>query len=888
MKDVFKRLSVKNKLIVSIFLGCLIPFLIGGIYIKKVTENHLYYTSIESTNQLLEQVSKRVDDSIIITMKEQVNMMTKDVRMINIDENITNYTNYSSDNFKANSSECEQNIMDYFGTLKETHEFVNFVFLGTSTGAYIEYPKFLPKDDYDPRVRPWYKNTIESDEILISEPYITKVTNEMVISLTKAFKGVNNIDAVIGISVKLNDLMESINNLKIGESGYIIALDSNDKILVSPKNNNWILKTPKELKLEELNYFNVENGESFEGKIDGVEKVFNVYISPYSNWKYISVVDKNEIFNQSKDLVNILFYLYLLILIIVILIIIIIANYITEPILTISNEMNKIANFNFDSYESEKIEKYISHEDEIGVISKSLNSMYLSFSELNDNLYQMNKEIQLIDIEKKADYKLTLSKGNLFSYIAVSINNLIEKIQDYLHQITENNELLKITEEELIAQLGEISSQKEYIKFLADHDSLTELPNRRKFREKLEYVLLKKYRGIVILLDLDNFKSINDTLGHIFGDGVLKEFSKRLKSISRDDIFVSRFGGDEFLILASCKDEERTRDFIFYLHQVLDKKIIIDNVEIEIKFSMGVTFFPDDSTNINQLIMNADLALYSVKERNKNDYAIFSEDMGSQIKESTIIEHILSEAIENDGFKMVYQPQINLVTGEIIAYEALLRLKNHNISPGKFIEVAEKTGLIIKIGRIVTRMVVKQISIWKKRGYPIKPVAINFSAIQINDKSYFEFLSETLKVYNVEASFIEIEITENVFLGNKELTLEFINKLKSINIKISIDDFGTGYSSLSYLTFLPVDKVKFDRSLNLELLKNKSTEVIQSLISVMHSLDLEVIAEGIEEYEHVKKLKTENCDVIQGYYFSKPLEVEDVEKTFYTNYLDSI
>ncbi len=303
---------------------------------------------------------------------------------------------------------------------------------------------------------------------------------------------------------------------------------------------------------------------------------------------------------------------------------------------------------------------------------------------------------------------------------------------------------------------------------------------------------------------------------------------------------------------------------------------------------MGVTFFPNDSININQLIMNADLALYSVKERNKNDYAIFNEEMGSYIKESTVIEHILSEAIENDGFKIVYQPQVNLSTGEISGYEALLRLKDHNISPAKFIKVAEETGLIIKIGRIVTRMVVKQISIWKEKGYPIKPIAINFSAIQINDKSYFEFISKTLKVYNVDASFIEIEITENVFLGNKELTLEFINKLKSVNIKIAIDDFGTGYSSLSYLTFLPVDKVKFDRSLNLELLKTKSVEVIQSLILVMHSLGLKVVAEGIEEYEHIKKLEIGNCDVIQGYYFSKPLEVDDVEKTFYNNYLESI
>jgi EAL domain-containing protein (putative c-di-GMP-specific phosphodiesterase class I) len=282
--------------------------------------------------------------------------------------------------------------------------------------------------------------------------------------------------------------------------------------------------------------------------------------------------------------------------------------------------------------------------------------------------------------------------------------------------------------------------------------------------------------------------------------------------------------------------------------------------------------------------MNSDLALYSVKDRNKNDYAIFNDTMRNKLKKTTNVESILFEAIENDGFKMVYQPQVNLIDGKIMGFEALLRLRNHKISPAEFIPIAEGNGMIIKIGRIVTKNVIEQISIWKEKGYPIKPIAINFSAIQMNDISYFDFMIETLKTYNVESHFIEIEITENVFLDNTKLALEFINKLRSVNIKVAIDDFGTGYSSLSYLTILPVDIVKFDRSLNIELLKMESTEVIDSLISVAHSLNLNVVAEGIEEYEQVRKLKIGKCDVIQGYYFSKPLEVDDVEKNIYNNY----
>jgi diguanylate cyclase (GGDEF)-like protein len=740
-------------------------------------------------------------------------------------------------------------------------------------------------------VRPWYKSTINTKEVVISEPYITKVTNEMIVSVTKTFKSKNNIQGVIGMSVKLNDLMDSVNNLKIGDTGYIIALNSSDKILVSPKHSDWILKTPEELNLNEINYLNIENGNFFEAEFDGSKKVFNMYVSPYSDWKYVAVVDKSEILNQSTGMLNILFFLYFLVLMIIFLIIIFISKYITEPILDISNEIDKMANFKFDFHKNKKFEKYILQSDEIGTISKSIDKMYNNFFELNESIKKMNEGIINIDVEKKSEYKLILSKESPFSYVSISINNLLERIQNYFEQIIDSNreiikknELLKATEEELIAQIKEIETQKEYINYLAYHDELTDLPNRRRLMEKLEYVLLKKYEGIVILLDLDNFKTINDTLGHIFGDTVLKEFSKRLKNISIKDAFMSRFGGDEFLILASCSDIDETKDFITQLHQVLDEKFIIDKNEVEIKFSMGVTFFPNDSDNIEELIMNSDLALYSVKDRNKNDYAIFNNDMRKKLKKTTNIESILFEAIENDGFKMVYQPQVNLIDGEIDGFEALLRLKNHEISPAEFIPIAEENGMIIKIGRIVTKNVIKQIGIWKEKGYPIKPVAINFSALQMNDIEYFDFIIETLKIYNVESHFIEIEITENVFLDNTELALVFINKLRSVNIKVAIDDFGTGYSSLSYLTILPVDRVKFDRSLNIELLKMETTEVIDSLISVAHSLNLNVVAEGIEEYKQVKKLKIGKCDVIQGYYFSKPLDVDDVEKNIYNNY----
>ncbi|MDM8534396.1 EAL domain-containing protein [Clostridiaceae bacterium HSG29] len=892
----FKNLSIKNKFIISIFLGCLIPYILGGLYIKNYTEKFLYNKDIDNTRQIVEEISEKIEYLTFTQTKNYINMLIKAEPIQNISGDISTYMNYKSDEFLYDPSTKEQKISDYFSSFKETDEFVNFISLGTDYGGYIEYPKFSPIDNYDPRTREWYENTINSQTVNISKPYISKVTKDIIVSATKAFKNKNDVSGVLGISVKLSYLMKNITTQKIGDSGYIMILDNNNEILVSPKHEDWILKTPEELNVEGISCLSNMSSGSCELKIDNDIKIINVYSSPISNWKYIAVSDKDEILSESKNAMYMLFAIFTIILLITFMIISLVSKRITEPILEIANDINYLSDFEFHTYNSKKFEKLNSCCIEIRTISKALNKMHSNLFELDKNISRMDLEIKNISIEENIDYELSLKKDSLFGYVAVSINRLLKNISKYLEQIKENNieiatknELLQSSEEELRAQIEEITFQKEYIEFFADHDILTELPNRRKLTEKLQNYLTEGVNGIVALLDLDNFKRINDTLGHVFGDLVLKEFSDRLITISeKNNIFVSRFGGDEFLILSDCETKEEIEEFVNKLHEVLDERMMINGNEIDIKFSMGITLFPSDSNDIDELIMNADLALYTIKNEVKNDYAIFNESMKKELRENTEIELILSKAIENDGFKIFYQPQVELKTGEIICYEALIRLKEYSISPGQFIPIAEKNGMIIKIGRIVTEKVIEQLSIWKEKGYLIKPVSINYSAIQINDNNYFDFLMNTLKSYNVNPKLIEIEITENILLKNNEKALKFLEKLRNENIKIAIDDFGTGYSSLSYLTFLPIDKVKFDRSLNLELLNMKNTQVMNSLISVMHSLELVIVSEGIEEYEHIKKLEKDNCDIVQGYYFSKPLEVEDVEKTFNSNYLNQI
>lgn len=364
--------------------------------------------------------------------------------------------------------------------------------------------------------------------------------------------------------------------------------------------------------------------------------------------------------------------------------------------------------------------------------------------------------------------------------------------------IFDNNNDVKLING-IVLDITSIKEQEEYIRHIAYHDPLTNLPNRRKLMEKLEEDISESKYGALMLLDLDNFKGINDTLGHLYGDKVLKKVSEKLESIKNEKMFVSRFGGDEFFILIQGeKDIAVVENYAKQVMNIFKNKIIIEGQEAYLSCSMGITLYPFDSNKVSQLLMNADMAMYRVKNKGKNSYMFFNEEMTEKLQEKIKVEGTLRDAIKKEGLKLLYQPQVCTFTGKVVGFEALLRLKDKHISPAQFIPVAEETGLIIEIGRWVTKEAIEQISRWKKKELDIKPISINFSPKQLNDLNYIEFLENTLKELSVEAKYIEIEITESIFLEEKEKNIAFINRLKSLGIKISLDDFGTGYSSLNY------------------------------------------------------------------------------------------
>lgn len=415
------------------------------------------------------------------------------------------------------------------------------------------------------------------------------------------------------------------------------------------------------------------------------------------------------------------------------------------------------------------------------------------------------------------------------------------------------------------------------INHMAFLDSLTSLPNRRKFIDQLTDKLNEGKKGAVMLLDLDGFKEVNDTLGHAFGDRVIEAFAEKLSGVANDRVMVSRFGGDEFMILAERGDDpEELNRLVRRLAKDLGSPTLVDSSEIKIDFSMGITLFPEDGTDISQLIMNADLAMYSVKDSGGKNYKYFNSGMmQSRIRKSRI-EALLLEAIETDGFTVVYQPQIDLKTSEVYGYEALARIKEEDISPAEFIPMAEINGSIVKIGRIITEKTIRQLARWKESGLEPKPVSINFSIKQIHDGDYLRFLGNLLKKHGIPPQLIEMEISCNIFLKNSQAAKTFLKRLKDMGISVSIDDFGAGFSSLNSMPLQHIDKIKLDRTLNMKYLDMESNNAMESLISLIHSLGLKVAADGIETGRQAERLKAADCDIAQGNNFCMPLPPEQI------------
>ncbi|MBM7567815.1 EAL domain-containing protein [Paenibacillus sacheonensis] len=446
----------------------------------------------------------------------------------------------------------------------------------------------------------------------------------------------------------------------------------------------------------------------------------------------------------------------------------------------------------------------------------------------------------------------------------------------------------------LLGAFGQFRSITDRVKaeerynYLANHDDLTKLPNRRFYKNRVTALIQQMQESdrqvAVVCLDLDRFKIINDTLGHSSGDTLLVMVASRLREILAPDEFVARMGGDEFMFAFShvnCEQEavKRVKDIL----QVFKEPLNLNGYDFHLTASAGISIYPKDGSNLEELMITADTAMYSAKGRGLNTYALYSPDMNITTRERIVLESSLRKAIENNEFRLYYQPQVDISTGELKGVEALVRWQHPAkglIPPNDFIPIAEETGLIHQIDTWVLRTACRQNKKWQEQGLPPFRVSVNLSSMEFLDDGLVDVVKAALDETGLNPKYLDLEITETMTM-NVEHAIPMLRKLHSLGIQISIDDFGTGYSSLSYLKNFSINRLKIDQSFVRDISRGlNGTNIVSVIIAMAHSMNLEVVAEGVEEKDQLRFLQVQKCDEVQGYYFSPPIPAEEFERSF--------
>ncbi len=426
---------------------------------------------------------------------------------------------------------------------------------------------------------------------------------------------------------------------------------------------------------------------------------------------------------------------------------------------------------------------------------------------------------------------------------------------------------------------SELADTEQIVSYQSTYDMLTDLPNRQSAMDEMRRRLAEEKPFTAMIVDLDNFKKLNDFYSHDIANEILMVLADRLQDRflkKNPGSFAARIGGDEFMLIVPGILQESDGEMIRQVLDIFHQPVNHGETKIPLTASIGIVCSTDEPENSADLMFgNADIALVEAKRAGKSGYRFYRSENKQSQRRLNEVEDILRDAIEKEAFTVFYQPQVDAQTKKLHGFEALARLSEAKIYPGEFIPIAESTGLIIEIGRIITKKVLEQIHRWKEEGLELYPVAINYSCGQLSDSYYPRYLAELMERYEVPAELIEIEVTESLFLGNNEQSHDLFLALAAKGIKMALDDFGTGYSALSYLTYLPVDVVKIDKSLVDTYLQEGTEDFMENLIKLLHSLSKTLVVEGVETSDQFAKLRAYHADVIQGYYFSRPLPADE-------------
>jgi diguanylate cyclase len=501
--------------------------------------------------------------------------------------------------------------------------------------------------------------------------------------------------------------------------------------------------------------------------------------------------------------------------------------------------------------------------------------------------------VVMISGQQGIETAIAAMRGGAFDYMLkpLDLNHVEAAVKRALqhHTLLRDKRNYETNLEELVRQ------RTSEIEYLAYYDGVTDLPNRALFTDRINQAMTIAHRNQqmvgVLLLSLDRFQKINDTLGHVVGDLCLAEVAARLRLCVKEGDTVARFDGDEFgLLLNAIEGTEDLVELCQVIAAAFESSFRLEQQEVYVTASIGISIYPDDGQDTSTVIKNAGAALYRAKRQGGNSYQFYISDMNAKALKRLSLETSLRHAIENEELVVYYQPQIDYVTGSVVAAEALVRWEHPSLgllAPAEFITLAEDTGLIVPLGAWVMRTACTEARSWTARDGGRLRVAVNVSAREFRQANFYEGVTQVLADTGLAPDLLELELTETSIMENVEAAVRLLSRIRALGVKIAIDDFGTGYSSLSYLKLLPIDTLKLDRSfVNGATSDPDDAALVMAVITLAHNLRLKVIAEGVETTEHLRFLRLLRCDSGQGYLFGRPMTAEafraslDIEMSF--------
>lgn len=819
---------------------------------------------------------------------------------------------------------------------------VYIAFLSSTSGGDLvtDMYDYDAKDNYNLRERPWYKESVKNGNTTVTNPYIDYVTDRPVISIAKPYYVDGKAKGAFAIDVMIDDIYKMMGEYKIGKEGYTILFNSEGNLLYYPDIDMKVL-LENNVGDFEFGEFSEEmlDGHSHVTEFENEGKSYYVASVPLknTNWVVASVIPQNEILSPIYKLMNNNFWMLSVVILIIALFISFMINLISNPIIDIAKQMRS---FRDDSNKISFPEKYYDREDEIGILVNGLDLMARSIEEYIEEIKQKNNKL-LEEIKSRTAFQdklemmlelLSSTEEGIFIMNDLSqciySNFAFEKMTGYNELTLKNMSLLKsnvlITEDMVnlirtsgkwdgemdykkddenivlyvkiqgvnhdskryyIGNISDITSYKNKEKELykiQHFDNLTNLHNKASF-EKLSKNFLEqknnqKQRHSVIMINIDNFRLINEAKGFDFGNEVLIKIARELEKQVEEKDLLARLGNDEFVILkTNIGGDEELYSYVLELYKNLNTSHMVLSEELFTNLRFGISVYPSDASDHAMLLKNATSALNNVKSGNGSSFAFYNKDLNERSIYKYELKNRLKNAIDAEELVLYYQPQMDIKNNKIMGIEALIRWKTNGdiIPPNVFIPIAEEYNLIVSLGEWVLYKACEFGYKLYQKGYNLQ-VAVNLSRAQFKNPYITILVNSVLEKTKFPSNLLELEITESILMENEQECEIILENFRNMGIKIAIDDFGTGYSSLSYLKKFAVDKIKIDRAFIKDIPHKDNGAIARVIIDLARILNIEVIAEGVEEKEHIEFLSANGCPQAQGFLYSKPVPEEDI------------